>query len=710
MLLPLRHGEDATEIESGLKRLGAGSLLFLRAIEEIEWSAESRLSGIYLRSQPDRLADSVRRITVIGQSAGSPDVEESWILFSKSVFSPEGENVGNVEVAFSIGRDTKSGSETLRPISRSPLVVFFPTALETHLGFLLQGPFRTTPSRDNVPAQDAWNRHCVAETADVVRHALLWLRDNGHLDAGALRCLPLDRAKFPEGAMFAPIFEGARSALAAEALLPRHGGGHLPAKQARLARTQELRELLSPAQLTALLGAQTELAWLDGAISQDRTPDLRDYLIEELQVEEVRPETILPKFTAQFLEAQPDEWVRRLYEFLGDQKALHFRARELPLVRIEDCRHVRAQVNGQPEAFLPGAVATEFPTVRRAVCNTEGSRTFLEALGLTEPDLVDDVIVNVLPRYSTDQAALDSEAYAADIERMLRAYRTDSDSRRGRLVAALRETKFVAPRAQSDDAPRMATLGDVYLATERLTRLFAGVQGVRLVDDGYACLKGEDVRDVLEACGAVRYPRPVEDTSLSWEERRKLRVRAGHAETSHQNDRVTDWSLKGLEAWIGMLPGLGAEERRERASLLWEELANLEERRGKAVFGAVYTWTHYGSYRADYDAAFVRLLNGKEWVPDADGTLRLPSAVLFDSLDWKPNPFLLSKIRFKRPVIDQLAREAGIEPGLLDLLRKLGIASEAELRHRLGVQQESPAGDEGRGESVDDALKRLGAT
>lgn len=33
---------------------------------------------------------------------------------------------------------------------------------------------------------------------------------------------------------------------------------------------------------------------------------------------------------------------------------------------------------------------------------------------------------------------------------------------------------------------------------------------------------------------------------------------------------------------------------------------------------------------------------------------------MFDTaLGWKPNPFLLSKLAFKPPIIDQLAREAG---------------------------------------------------
>ena len=40
--------------------------------------------------------------------------------------------------------------------------------------------------------------------------ALVWLRDNSHLDASALRCLPLDREKFPQGAMQLRAEEEAR--------------------------------------------------------------------------------------------------------------------------------------------------------------------------------------------------------------------------------------------------------------------------------------------------------------------------------------------------------------------------------------------------------------------------------------------------------------------------------------------------------------------
>ena len=70
-------------------------------------------------------------------------------------------------------RKTETPSESaFNELQRSPLVVFFPTVLETHLGFLVQGPYRTTLSRDNVPRNDKWNRHLVAQTASLLGEAL----------------------------------------------------------------------------------------------------------------------------------------------------------------------------------------------------------------------------------------------------------------------------------------------------------------------------------------------------------------------------------------------------------------------------------------------------------------------------------------------------------------------------------------------------------
>jgi hypothetical protein len=519
--------------------------------------------------------------------------------------------------------------------------------------------------------------------------------------------LPLDAAKFGESSMFAPVFDATKSALSTEPLLPRFDVAHVPASAARLGRTQELRELLTPTQVARLYGGGGELVWLNGDISQDRTPELRRYLMQELKIPELTPEVLIPRLDREFLEVQTDDWIVHLYDFLKGQPGLRWRFEGLPLIRLEDGTHVTAEQDGQPQAFLPSPIASGFPLVRAAICTKETALDFLRSLGLTQPDPVDDVVRNVLPKYREDEVDVGDEDYEADIGRIVHAFGTDSKGQREKLVDALRETSFVMAvdaGAGTEDVERPE---DLYLATDRLKELFASVPDVLLTDDRYRCLRGENVRELLEACGAVRYLRPIPDATLSSEERSGLRVRAGKAETSGQNDRVTDWTLLGLNALLKTLPSLESETRRTKARLIWEELANLEERRGKSVFTGEYTWTHYGSYRTTFDAAFVRMLTTTPWVPDENGRLQLPELILFESLGWKANPFLQSKVRFKPPILDQLAKEAGIEPGLLDLLRKRGITSETQLRELLGVE-EVPSDEGDDPGDVDDALKKFG--
>jgi hypothetical protein len=122
-------------------------------------------------------------------------------------------------------------------------------------------------------------------------------------------------------------------------------------------------------------------------------------------------------------------------------------------------------------------------------------------------------------------------------------------------------------------------------------------------------------------------------------------------------------------------------------------LADVVDRRGTGAFSGTYSWSYYrNQYSTLFDAAFVRQLNETAWVPDVSGELQRPEFVAFDSLGWKDNPFLTSKIHFKPPIIEALAKEAGIEAGVLDLLKKHGITSEAQLRTMLGIVDGDLAG------------------
>lgn len=690
-ILPLdvENNTAHTEIIAGLRKLDPRALLFLRYIEEINWGVQGGPSGLYLRGEPENLGDNVRRIVLLGEEEGKPDVAQTWLVFSRDARTDEDAVVGHVEVAFLINRDEETNRLSVEMVSDSSLVVFFPTVLSTHLGFLVQGPYRTTPSRDNVPRDDPWNQKLVGETASLLVEALRWLRDNDLLDANALECLPLDPTKFTEGSMFVPLFDAVRNALHTEPLLPRHGGGYAPAHSAKLASSQELRELFAPAQLASLFDAEAELAWLSSDITRNRMPVLYQYLTGELGIAEVFPDTILPRLHMTFLEAQPDDWILKLYEFLNRQPALLRRGRleNIPLIRLEDGSHDEAKANDRPLAFLPGAVETGFPTVRRAVCATEEARQFLRSLGLTEPDPVDDIVRNVLPRYGGGAADVDDQSYEADISSIVTAFATDSTWQREKLRAALRDSAFVMAVDAGDGSKRMSKPDDAYIATERLQELFRGVSGVLLVDDAYACLRGDEARRLLEACGATRYLQTVSvEATFTLEELRKMRHEAG-SESASRLETPADTTLRGLDQLLRVLPKLDAETRANKAALLWKALADVEDRSGAGAFLGTYRWSYYKKRSsAMFDAGFVRQLIETAWVPSEDGELQRPEEVVFESLGWGANPFLLSKIRFKPPIIEILAIEAGFEPGVLNLLKSLGVTSVAEFQARFGVE------------------------
>ena len=173
---------------------------------------------------------------------------EEWLAWSRRAEGLDSP-AAPVEIAFRV-----EGGRIV-PCDSSPLVVFFPTEKETFLGFLVQGPYRTTRARDNVPGHDPSNQVLVRETAGLLCDVLRELRDDGLLTVEALQALPLDAARFPADSMFRPLFDAVGEALTAEALIPVAGGGYGVAVDLELASGPEMRELLEPDQLGALCGA-----------------------------------------------------------------------------------------------------------------------------------------------------------------------------------------------------------------------------------------------------------------------------------------------------------------------------------------------------------------------------------------------------------------------------------------------------------------------
>ena len=235
------------------------------------------------------------------------------------------------------------------------LVVFFPTEKKTELGFLIQGPFKTTKARDNIAkSQDCEaNKQLIETAAQLAAYSLEELRDLGLIKVESYNALPLRASDFPAGSIFRPIYDAVQTKLKTSRLLLRYGGGFVSASEARLARGKELAELFSPTQLGSLFANDIHLYWLDTATTADRMPDLHRYLVGKRKAwpsnewEQSRlsralrlmPKTWLPSCLPTFL-AQDESWLVRFYAYLEKNFELF---KNTPFVRLES-RQVESQI------------------------------------------------------------------------------------------------------------------------------------------------------------------------------------------------------------------------------------------------------------------------------------------------------------------------------------------------------------------------------
>jgi hypothetical protein len=655
----------AAEISSALDEIEPATLLFLRNIECVRVRGAAVTGSVLERATVGR-ASSSRQVTLAKKSGrggkGSGRKKEEWFVWHRQL-GKLGHPALQVEIAFLAG--TATGDRRLVKRDDSPLVVFFPTQKETFLGFLIQGPYRTTPARDNVPEHDPSNQALVRETAALLADVLTELRDDGLLTVDVLQALPLDLARFQPGTMFRPLFDSVRAALAVGELIPVAGGGYGAARELKLARGAGLRELLPPDQLGALYGLGQPLAFADESITENRTPLLWRYLREEIGIEEVTPEAAVGRATREFLVAQSDAWTGHFYAFLHRSPALWREpglpgeqpgpARATPIIRLEDGSHVRPfDSAGRPAAYLPGPAVTGVPTVRRAVADFPAARQFLEALGFTEPDVVTEVLESILPRYNgLEVADLDAAEHDADLECVVRALAEAAAGRRQRLLEKLQQTAFLIGENAATGQKHLMTPASLYQRTKELEIYFDGNPDTWFADDAYGPwlvqLRGMGVREnvalrardtnqlgyVVIADEFVRHERGIEGFDPGAE-------------------------IDGLDFALGH-PGHARSEYVWNVLLApnWHLVAGVVEKSVRQEFT--------DSSRENVTSAIGMAATGAAWLPGPDGAFRRPAELSLDDLPptYRRDEMLAKALRMTQPVVAEASRQLGVPPEVL---------------------------------------------
>jgi hypothetical protein len=690
-VFPFNHKDLSKEqafqlIEEKLKKIGSRVLLFLRNITEIEWKIEDQEEGLYLKEskQQGRFA---QRVTVIGQH-GNEDEEEEWLVFRRQIEIVNSSAEGFVEVAFRLIENKKEEKKIIRRIESSPLVVYFPTKLETRFGFLVHGPYDTTASRSDIEDNE-WNRYLIMETALLLTdHVLPTLKQTGLLTVRFLEALPIRMDDFPEDGMFYPIVEAVRDALLDQELLPTDDETFVSARNAKLARGAELRNLLTHDQLRELFQSDDDIRWLSGEITQDRTPDLRSYLMSELDVEEIRPETFIELLTDEYLQAQTDTWIIQFYNFLGNDRSKLWKKpdsvlRKKKILRLENNYHVIPFLgDGRPSAYLPSSSKTNFPTIKKNIFEDIGSANFLRSLGLFEPDLFAEVIEFVLPKYSEGSFQGDFQENIEDLRKINKVLNTplhdNSQNTLGKIKILLsklglerfleilerqKEPEKLIPvllnmvfpsikliRAINGHSKNYRAPKDVYLNCDDLRMYFDDNPDTWFVDTSYP----EDLKPLFKKLSVNDRPR-VERKSKN--DKGHVVIQDSHG--SHKrglNGFDPDIEVDGLKFAIEH-PTL------EKSEFIWNHVAikNSDCIRGIVESSSRKTYED-SNKREEISHNFGRLLMDTPWLPDKQGNFHKPAELKLDDL---PESFvrdekLANQLGMKKNVVAKLAEEAGI--------------------------------------------------
>jgi len=683
------------EISGRLRKLSARPLLFLRKIKEIEYKLPDGTGGVYLRDETSRRG--AREVTVIGQNNGM-DESETWLIFERPVEMPDpGKDCQRnvpVEIGFRLMNSEKVNKDVVVKVKESPLVVFFPTEKETRFGFLIQGPYKTTPARDNIPKDDDWNATLVKETAGLLADVLPLLKDMGFLTVSLLESLPIRVDDFPRDSMFKPIAEIVRETLMAEELLPADGETFVSAKNAKLARGADLRKLLNHDQLSTLFESGDSVKWLVESITQDRTPELRAYLLNELGVEEVTPDSFARKINQSFLISQTDEWLIQLYRYLSSQEAL-WRSprwsgdaggilRSKAILRLQNDSHVAPFRSDEtkPNAYLPPQEETDFPTVKRSISENEQALNFFKRLGLSEPDVFDEIVERVLPKYmNAAMSSIPVHEHEADIRKILRAMASDSEAGKKKVIQAARKTPFLRATNKSSGIA-FKKPGDIYLQRDELTYYFSGNPDIWLLAET------EGQPEWLEL-GVSSKPRFIKlQVDLPWEEKSRLRGNQGHT----RDIETIDYDLDGLDNFLSRCSEDNQQFKRY-SLIIWDFLLkHLKESAYYQFYDGQYRWFYYQERSAHFDATWKKQLCHCSWIPkDGSDIPYKPGEVSLNDLpeQFDRNEKLADLLGMKKDFVSKLAEEAGIPVEDIDLLQRYPDEF-SEWKAQIAARNESP--------------------
>ncbi len=627
--IPFNHPERKKDecfrlIEETLNHLGYQSLLFLQHLKRIQWEVNGVIFG-HLERKENYIDKWVKKVKLI-----SEDEQENWLIFERIVDS---ENNRKVQVAYKI-EENEDNEEKIVPVSNAKLFVYFLTDKETDLHFLINGPYRTTPARDNIPSNDEWNKRLINETAILIAESIVKIKELGLLNIDFLNMLPINPYNFVDRPFEEFYTKVKEIFLSNEKLIPSDNRDFISTNQGLLGGTSDLRELLSSKQLKELFNREH---WINGDLTKYAYRDLFEYLNEELDIPEITEEKFVRKFSIKFIEKQKDNWVINFYKYLinhdGLLKLRRLNLKSNPIIRLDDNSHMSPfDEDGYPQVYLPTFSKEDrnYRILKKNIAKVEDLSEFFDILNLKTPSKSTLVIEKILPKYSEKDNTVPQNENLKDLKVIIETLKSNiSKSERDKLLAKIKKVPFLYAKNANLLQSAYKFTSDIYLderftGDKSISEYFEGYDKFWVLEDYYEAFSDEtsDGTNIFEKMGCISTIKVSYKQSNSYG---RVVLREMHG-----------WHERGLyefdpNATIECLEYALNNMNLNRAKVIW----NLLLVHYKRISGTIETCSRKDYSRSNKTTRYStmgRQVTENVWIPDKKGRFYLPSEISISNI------------------------------------------------------------------------------
>ncbi len=535
IILPFKRKsiqESFAIVKQGLSELNAYHLIFLKKLKRIEVFENNTLLA-ELHRTTDRLKKNIE-LRIIRKKSFAPQLSETKELFW--VYTHEGRYQYKLpELAFKAIENEQGFS--FDPVRDVPLFVYFPLKMFSGLNFLIHAPFTTNPLRDfalfdieNCPE----NLKLLNDSVSSFTEALSEFKSFGFYSVDLLAKLfvrppagePSDRQK---GMIQDKFFRAFTDFLMNGSNIPLGPKKFEKASQVLIPAEEAIYDLLMEADLKRLF---QKPHFVDPAICGEIMTEFRNFLSDDLNIKTVDAESLAfrIKVNSGFLEGKPLHWFKSFYSYVHSHQklwdrqhaGLFYSLRSAPFL-LTDHHKIAAAYDEEQNAkiYLPGRRKSLLTTIHHKLAEDVGCMSFFLDMEIKTPDLVADVLHNIIPQLGKSSAE-GYKDYVARLEKVIAAYQDASQNERRHMLELLQKSAWVL--CEDGSGKKLYSLPHkAYVKNTLLASYFSTSSDVCFLDPKvYARLTKkypEMARSFFSEVGIATFPRlhVVEGTSPTME-------------------------------------------------------------------------------------------------------------------------------------------------------------------------------------------------